>query len=264
MALLSVNSVEVVYDQVSLAVKGASLEVPEAGLVALLGANGAGKSTILKSISGLLAPERGAVTRGSITFQGQDILALDPPARVRRGIVHVLEGRKVFEHLTPEENLIAATTMHSDRAMIADMVAHMFELFPRLKDRARAKAGYLSGGEQQMLAIARALMTRPKLLMMDEPSLGLAPLLVDEIFDIITRINREEGVAVLLVEQNAVAALDVVSHAYLIEQGRIVMHGPAEVLCENPDIKEAYLGGGTTHVDYHGVKHYRRRKRWLA
>jgi branched-chain amino acid transport system ATP-binding protein len=264
MALLDVNSVEVVYDQVSLAVKGVSLEVPEAGLVALLGANGAGKSTILKAISGLLAPERGVVSRGTITFAGQDILALDPPARVRRGIVHVLEGRKVFEHLTPAENLMAASTMHSDRAMVARMVDHMFTLFPRLADRAKAKAGYLSGGEQQMLAIARALMTRPKLLMMDEPSLGLAPLLVDEIFDIIVRINREEKVAVLLVEQNAVAALDVVSHAYLIEQGRIVMSGTAAELRENPDIKEAYLGGGSTRVDYHAVKHYRRRKRWLA
>jgi len=264
MALLSVNSVEVVYDQVSLAVKGVSIEVPEAGLVALLGANGAGKSTILKAISGLLAPERGTVSRGTITFAGADILALDPPARVRRGIVHVLEGRKVFEHLTPAENLMAATTMHSDRAMIAAMIEHMFDLFPRLATRAKAKAGYLSGGEQQMLAIARALMTKPKLLLLDEPSLGLAPLLVDEIFDIITKINREQGVAVLLVEQNAVAALDVVQHAYLIEQGRIVMSGTAEVLRENPDIKEAYLGGGTSHVDYHAVKHYRRRKRWLA
>ncbi|PKP85626.1 MAG: ABC transporter ATP-binding protein [Alphaproteobacteria bacterium HGW-Alphaproteobacteria-2] len=264
MALLDVNSVEVVYDQVSLAVKGVSFEVPEAGLVALLGANGAGKSTILKAISGLLAPERGAVSRGTISFEGEDILPLDPPSRVRRGIVHVLEGRKVFEHLTPAENLLAAATMHSDRTMVARMMDHMFTLFPRLAERAKAKAGYLSGGEQQMLAIARALMTRPKLLMMDEPSLGLAPLLVDEIFDIIVRINREEQVAVLLVEQNAVAALDVVSHAYLIEQGRIVMSGSAAELRENPDIKEAYLGGAGTRVDYHAVKHYRRRKRWLA
>lgn len=264
MALLSVNSVEVVYDQVSLAVKGVSLEVPESGMVALLGANGAGKSTILKSISGLLAPERGKVNRGSITFAGENILPLDPPTRVRRGIVHILEGRKVFEHLTPVENLIAATTMHSDRGMVNEMIDRMFDLFPRLKTRSKAKAGYLSGGEQQMMAIARGLMTRPKLLMMDEPSLGLAPMLVDEIFDIIKRINKEEGVALLVVEQNAVAALDVVQHAYLIEQGRIVMSGPADVLRENPDIKEAYLGGGTTHVDYHAVKHYRRRKRWLA
>ncbi len=262
MTLLSVNSVEVVYDQVSLAVKGVSLDVPDGGLVALLGANGAGKSTILKAISGLLAPERGAVTRGTITFDGEDILPLDPPTRVRRGIVHVLEGRKVFEHLTPEENLIAATTMHSDRAMVTQLVERMLALFPRLADRAGTKAGYLSGGEQQMLAIARALMTRPRLLLLDEPSLGLAPMLVDEIFDTIVRINRDEGVAVLIVEQNAVAALDVVQHANLLEQGRIIMSGPAEVLRENPDIQQAYLGGGG--VDYHAVKHYRRRKRWLA
>ena len=262
MTLLSVNSVEVVYDQVSLAVKGVSLDVPDGGLVALLGANGAGKSTILKAISGLLAPERGAVTRGTITFDGEDILPLDPPTRVRRGIVHVLEGRKVFEHLTPEENLIAATTMHSDRAMVTQLVERMLALFPRLADRASTKAGYLSGGEQQMLAIARALMTRPRLLLLDEPSLGLAPMLVDEIFDTIVRINRDEGVAVLIVEQNAVAALDVVQHANLLEQGRIIMSGPAEVLRENPDIQQAYLGGGG--VDYHAVKHYRRRKRWLA
>jgi branched-chain amino acid transport system ATP-binding protein len=263
MALLSLNSIEVVYDAVSLAVKGVSIEVPEAGLVALLGANGAGKSTILKSISGLLAPERGLVTRGTISFAGENILSLDPPTRVRRGIVHVLEGRKVFEHLTPSENLLAAATMHSDRGMVADLMTQMLDMFPRLKERAKAKAGYLSGGEQQMLAIGRALMTKPKLLLLDEPSLGLAPLLVDEIFDIITRINREQGVAVLLVEQNAVAALDVVQSAYLIEQGRIVMSGSAEVLRSNPDIQEAYLGGAA-QVDYHAVKHYRRRKRWLA
>lgn len=264
MALLSLNSIEVVYDQISLAVKGASLEVPDSGLVALLGANGAGKSTILKSISGLLAPERGAVTRGSITFDGADLLPLDPPSRVRRGIVHVLEGRQVFGHLTPEENLIAATTMHRDRGEISSLVTQMFDLFPRLKDRRKAKAGYLSGGEQQMLAIARGLMTKPRLLLLDEPSLGLAPLLVDEIFETITRINRDQQVAVLLVEQNAVAALDVVDHAYLLEQGRIVMSGAAEVLRSNPDIQEAYLGSGAVQVDYHAVKHYRRRKRWLA
>jgi branched-chain amino acid transport system ATP-binding protein len=263
MTLLALNSIEVVYDSVFLAVKGVSIEVPEAGLVALLGANGAGKSTILKSISGLLKPERGLVTRGDITFRGESLLALDPPDRVRRGLVHVLEGRKVFEHLTPPENLIAATTMHADRARVAQRMEQMFELFPRLKDRMKAKAGYLSGGEQQMLAIARGLMTEPTLLLLDEPSLGLAPFLVDEIFDIILRINREQGVAVLLVEQNAVAALDVVQSAYLVDQGRVVMSGPAEVLRNNPDIQEAYLGGGTG-TDYHAVKHYRRRKRWLA
>lgn len=263
MSFLTLNNIEVVYDSVFLAVKGVSIEVPEAGLVALLGANGAGKSTVLKSISGLLRAERGKVSRGQTTFRGEDILALDPPERVRRGLVHVLEGRRVFEHLSPAENLLAATTMHSDRAHVARRIDHMFTLFPRLAERSNAKAGYLSGGEQQMLAIARALMTEPKLILLDEPSLGLAPFLVDEIFDIVRRINAEAGVAVLLVEQNAIAALDLVHSAYLIEQGRIVMSGTAEALRANPDIQEAYLGSGK-QVDYHGVKHYRRRKRWLS
>ena len=263
MTLLALNNVEVVYDSVFLAVKGVSVEVPEAGLVALLGANGAGKSTILKAVSGLLKPERGMVTRGQITFAGEDVLALDPPERVRRGLVHVLEGRRVFEHLTPAENMLAATSMHRDRARASRLMDQMFTLFPRLAERSKAKAGYLSGGEQQMLAIARALMTEPKLVLLDEPSLGLAPFLVDEIFDTIRRINTESGVAVLLVEQNAVAALEVADAAYLMEQGRVVMSGSAEVLRSNPDIQEAYLGG-SKQVDYHAVKHYRRRKRWLA
>lgn len=263
MTLLALNNIEVVYDSVFLAVKGVSIEVPDGGLVALLGANGAGKSTILKAISGMLKPERGLVSRGQITFRGDDVLALDPPERVRRGLVHVLEGRRVFEHLTPEENLLAATSMHSDRAEVKRLTEQMFTLFPRLAERAKAKAGYLSGGEQQMLAIARALMTKPRLILLDEPSLGLAPFLVDEIFDTIRRINTEAKTAVLLVEQNAVAALDVAHSAYLIEQGRIVMSGSAEALKANPDIQQAYLGG-TTQVDYHAVKHYRRRKRWLA
>ncbi|HWK64252.1 MAG TPA: ABC transporter ATP-binding protein [Rhizobiaceae bacterium] len=263
MALLSLNNVEVVYDSVFLAVKGVSIEVPESGLVALLGANGAGKSTVLKSISGLLKAERGNVSRGQILFQGEDVLAMDPPERVRRGLVHVLEGRRVFEHLTPQENLLAATSMHSDRAEVKRLSEEMFTLFPRLAQRAGAKAGYLSGGEQQMLAIARALMTKPKLILLDEPSLGLAPFLVDEIFDIIRRINTQSGTGILLVEQNAIAALDVAHSAYLIEQGRVVMSGTAEALKANPDIQQAYLGG-TSQVDYHAVKHYRRRKRWLA
>jgi len=263
MALLSLNNVEVVYDRVFLAVKGVSIEVPEAGLVALLGANGAGKSTILKAVSGLLAPERGEVTRGEITFDGVDVLALNAPDRVRRGIVHVLEGRRVFGHLTPAENLLAATSMHRDRARVNALMNQMFELFPRLADRANAKAGYLSGGEQQMLAIARALMTEPRLILLDEPSLGLAPFLVDEMFDIIRRINTETKVAVLLVEQNAAAALEIAHSAYLVENGRIIMNGIAEVLRANPDIDAAYLGGGY-RTDYHAVKHYRRRRRWLA
>ena len=260
--MLSLSNVEVVYDRVFLAIKGVSLEVPEGGMVALLGANGAGKSTTLKSISGLLKPERGEVTRGEVRFMGQSIADLPAPERVRLGIAHVLEGRHVFEHLTPEENLIAATSMHRDRRRIAALMETVYAYFPRLKERRSAKAGYLSGGEQQMLAIGRALMTEPKLLMLDEPSLGLAPYLVEEIFGIIQRLNRD-GVGILLVEQNAAAALDVVTDAYLIENGRVVMSGSAEALKQNPDIQEFYLGG-SGQKDYHTVKHYRRRKRWLA
>ncbi len=263
MTLLELNNVEVVYDRVSLAVKGVSIVVPEGGLVALLGANGAGKSTTLKSISGLLAAERGEVSRGEVSWQGKSLLALAPSERVRLGLAHVLEGRRVFEHLTPAENLLAASTMHRDRKLVQSLIDRVFEWFPRLAQRAKAQAGYLSGGEQQMLAIGRAMMTQPKLLMLDEPSLGLAPLLVDEIFDIIRRINREAGMSILLVEQNAAAALEVANTAYLIENGRVVMNGSAAELAKNPDVQEFYLGGGHA-VDYQGVKHYRRRKRWLT
>jgi branched-chain amino acid transport system ATP-binding protein len=263
MAVLSLNSVEVVYDRVFLAVKGVSLELPEGQLVALLGANGAGKSTILKAISGLLKPERGVVSRGTIGFSGHDIRLLEPAERVRQGLVHVLEGRRVFEHLTPTENLIAATSMHRDRAKVRRLTEQVFAWFPRLAERAKAKAGYLSGGEQQMLAIGRALMTQPKLLLLDEPSLGLSPLLVDEIFGIIRKINREAGVSVLLVEQNAAAALAVAGFAYVLESGRVVMSGPADVVSSNPDVQSAYLGG-TRAIDYLAVKHYRMRRRWLT
>ena len=252
-----------IYDRVFLAVKGVSLEVPTGGLVALLGANGAGKSTTLKAISGLLGPERGEVTRGEIQFAGRDILRLSPPERVRLGLVHVLEGRRVFEHLTPEENLLAASAVHRDRRRIPGLRERVYEYFPRLRERAGVQAGYLSGGEQQMLAIGRALMTGPRLLLLDEPSLGLAPALVAEIFRILERINREEGVSMLLVEQNASAALEVARHAYLLENGRVVMEGASEVLKENPDIQDFYLGGAEAR-NYHEVKHYRRRKRWLA
>jgi branched-chain amino acid transport system ATP-binding protein len=261
--MLALENIEVVYDKVFLAIKGVSLQVVEGGAVALLGSNGAGKSTTLKAISALLAPERGEVTRGEMRFQGRDLRALAAPERVRLGIVHVLEGRRVFEHLTPLENLTAASSMHSSRAKVTELAERVLGYFPRLRERANTKAGYLSGGEQQMLAIGRALMTEPKLLMLDEPSLGLAPFLVDEIFEIIARINRETKTGLLVVEQNAVAALAVVEHAYLIENGRIVMSGTAETLKGNPDIQEFYLGG-TGRVDYHNVKHYRRRKRWLA
>jgi branched-chain amino acid transport system ATP-binding protein len=261
--LLSLNNIEVAYDRVFLAVKSVSIDVPEGGLVALLGANGAGKSTTLKAISGLLRPERGEVTKGEIAFAGKDLLALDPPDRVRLGLAHVLEGRRVFVHLTPRENLLAATSMHRDRGHINALVDRAFAWFPRLAERAGAMAGYLSGGEQQMLAIGRALMTEPKLLLLDEPSLGLAPMLVDEIVDIIKRINHEGQVAMLLVEQNAAMALDIVRHAYLMESGRIVMSGPADLVRSNPDVEAAYLGGHHG-VDYLTVKHYRRRRRWLA
>jgi branched-chain amino acid transport system ATP-binding protein len=260
--VLSLNNIEVVYDYVSLAIKGVSIDVPEGGMVALLGANGAGKSTTLKSISGLLVAERGEVRRGDIQFLGHDIGKLLPQERVKLGIAHVLEGRRVFEHLTPDENLVAASAVRSRQDMDRNK-ERVYSYFPRLRERRTVASGYLSGGEQQMLAIGRALMTQPKLLMLDEPSLGLAPFLVAEIFQIISRINREEGLSVLLVEQNAVAALEIVSHGYLIESGRIVMHDTAEALKKNPDIQEFYLGGAKAK-SFHDIKHYSRRKRWLT
>jgi branched-chain amino acid transport system ATP-binding protein len=263
MSTLTLSNVEVVYDKVFLAIKGVSLEVGEGDMVALLGANGAGKSTTLKTISGLLAPERGLVTRGSVEFDGVDLVPLGAPERVARGLVHVLEGRRIFEHLTPEDNLLAAYPSGRPRDRYRVLRDQVFRYFPRLAERQRTKAGYLSGGEQQMLAIGRALMTEPRLIMLDEPSLGLSPLLVQEIFQIIRDINREQGTGVLLVEQNAAAALEIVRRAYLIENGRVVMSGDAETLKSNPDVQEFYLGG-TGKVDYHNVKHYRRRKRWLA
>jgi branched-chain amino acid transport system ATP-binding protein len=262
-SLLSLNNIEVIYDRVALAIKGASLDVPAGGMVALLGANGAGKSTLLKAVSGLLKAERGEVTRGELHFDGAAIDRLAPQRRVALGIVQVLEGRRVFEHLTPDENLIAASAVRLGRADVQRSRDLVYSYFPRLAERRTAEAGYLSGGEQQMLAIGRALMTRPRLLMLDEPSLGLAPVLVAEIFDIVRRINREEGVSVLLVEQNAVAALEVVSHGYLIDQGRIVMHDSAEAMKRNPDIRDFYLGGHEGR-DFQQIKHYRRRKRWLS
>lgn len=263
MPALTVENVEVIYDSVFLAIKGVSLDVAEGEMVALLGSNGAGKSTTLKAISGLLGPERGLVTRGAIRFGDRDLLGMGPPARVAGGLVHVLEGRRIFGHLTPDENLIAAYRGGRSGRFQA-LREQVYTYFPRLKERIRSKAGYLSGGEQQMLAIGRALMTEPKLIMLDEPSLGLSPLLVQEIFGIIAEINAREGLSVLLVEQNAAATLDIVARAYLIENGQVVMSGAAEVLKANPDVQDFYLGGGAGHVDYHNVKHYRRRKRWLA
>ncbi len=261
--ILSLNNIEVIYDHVSLAIKGISIDVPQGGMVALLGANGAGKSTTLKSISGLLRPERGLVTRGEVCFMGQNINALTPQERVKLGIVQVLEDRRVFEHLTPDENLVAGSAVRGSRLDMLRNKDMVYSYFPRLHQRRTAQSGYLSGGEQQMLAIGRALMTQPKLLMLDEPSLGLAPFLAAEIFDIVRRINKEEGLSVLLVEQNAIAALEVVSHGYLIENGRVVMHDTAEAMKKNPDIQEFYLGG-TKGRSFHDIKHYSRRKRWLT
>ncbi|MFA5520994.1 MAG: ABC transporter ATP-binding protein [Castellaniella sp.] len=261
--MLALENVEVIYDKVFLAIRGVSLSVPEGGMVALLGANGAGKSTTLKAISGLLAPERGEVTRGSIQFQGENLLPLSAARRVSMGLVHVMEGRRIFGHLTPDDNLLAAYRSGGSRSRLNQLRDMVYTFFPRLTEFSRTKAGYLSGGEQQMLAIGRALMTEPRLLMLDEPSLGLSPRLVQDIFAIIRQINQETRSSILLVEQNAAAALEIVDHAYLIENGQVVMNGPAEVLRENPDVKEFYLGD-SGKVDYHNVKHYRRRKRWLA
>jgi branched-chain amino acid transport system ATP-binding protein len=268
--VLRLSNVEVLYDRSILVLRGVSFEVPQGGIVALLGSNGAGKSTTLKAISGILGPERGAVTTGSIEFQGPDgsirIDRREPEEIVHLGIAQVMEGRRVFEHLTAEENLLAGAHTRRDKGEIRRDLRRVYEYFPRLADRRRATAGYLSGGEQQMLAIGRALMSRPRMMLLDEPSLGLAPLLVEEIFRIIRRLNEEEGVTVLLVEQNAAMALTIARHGYIMENGRIVLDGPAEVLRHNEDIKEFYLGLSEVGVrrSYRDVKHYRRRKRWLA
>jgi branched-chain amino acid transport system ATP-binding protein len=264
--LLKVNNVEVIYDHVILALKGVSLLIPEGGIVALLGANGAGKSTTLKAISNLLHVERGEVTKGSIEFLGTRIDRAEAAALVRRGIVQVMEGRRIFEHLTVEENLrTGAYTRRNSHAIGGDL-ERVYHYFPRLRERRSVKGGYVSGGEQQMLAIGRALMARPKLMLLDEPSMGLAPMLVQEIFDIVVRMNREEQVAILLAEQNAAMALRVVQYGYVMENGRIVLDGEAKMLRENEDVKEFYLGltGVGQRRSYRDVKHYRRRKRWLS
>jgi branched-chain amino acid transport system ATP-binding protein len=264
-ALLKVNNIEVVYDGVILVLKGVSLEVIESGIITLLGANGAGKSTTLKAISGLLRPEQGEVTKGSIEFMGQRIDRKDASEIVRLGIIQVMEGRRVFEHLTTEENLQCGAYTRRDGHSIKDDLSLVYSYFPRLADRRNVKAGYLSGGEQQMLAIGRALMARPRVILLDEPSLGLAPLLVQEIFDIIGRLNQEEKVTVLLVEQNATLALQIAHYGYVMENGRIVLGGDAERLRNNPDIKEFYLGLSAVgqRRSYREVKHYKRSKRWL-
>jgi branched-chain amino acid transport system ATP-binding protein len=264
--MLKLSNIEVIYDQVILVLKGVSLEVPDGHIVALLGANGAGKSTTLKAISGLLRPERGEVTEGTIEFMGARLDRMAASQIVRLGIVQVMEGRRVFEHLTTAENLLTGAHTRTDASALAGDIDLVYTYFPRLAERRTLKAGYLSGGEQQMLAIGRALMARPQLILLDEPSLGLAPLLVREIFDIIGRLNREEHVTILLVEQNAAAALRIADYGYVMENGRIVLDAEAERLRSNEDVREFYLG--LTEVgqrkSYRDVKHYRRRKRWLS
>ena len=264
--MLSLNNIEVIYNDVILVLKGMSLEVPEGKIVALLGSNGAGKSTTLKAISGLLKQEDGEVTDGSVVYEGKPIHTLDAAEVVKKGIFQVMEGRRVFEHLTVEENLIAGSYTRTDRATIRQDIEMVYNYFPRLQERRSQVSGYLSGGEQQMLAIGRALMARPKLIMLDEPSLGLAPLLVKDIFEIIARINKEENRTILLVEQNARLALDVADYVYIMENGRIVLAGEPEKLKQNADVREFYLGLNEvgTRKSYRDVKHYKRRKRWLS
>lgn len=263
--LLELNNVEVIYDGVILVLRGLSLSVAEGSIAALLGPNGAGKSTTLKAISGLLKVENGEVTDGTIRFAGEDIRMLDAHRVVQKGIFQVIEGRRVFEHLSVKDNLIAGAYTRPDRARISSDIERVYDYFPRLGERAKQQAGYLSGGEQQMLALGRALMARPRMLLLDEPSLGLAPLLVRDIFEIVQRINREEGTTILLVEQNARLALSIADHGYVMEGGRVVLDGSADVLRANEDVKEFYLGlGDVGRRSYRDVKHYRRRKRWLS
>jgi branched-chain amino acid transport system ATP-binding protein len=261
--MLKLKNVEVIYDDVILVLKGLSLQVPSGKIVALLGPNGAGKSTTLKAISGLLAAEEGEVTDGVIEFEGQRIEELEPERIVRRGIFQVMEGRRVFEDLTVEENIAMGGYTRRDRAALKRDREICFTYFPRLRDLRGKLAGYLSGGEQQMLAISRALMARPKLILLDEPSLGLSPLLVQEIFQIIRRINVEEKSTFLLVEQNANLALSIAHFAYIMEGGHIVLEGDPEKLKSNEDVKEFYLSGGGKK-SYKAIKSYRRRKRWLS
>ena len=264
--LLSVNNIEVIYDHVILVLKGVSLEVPEQGIVALLGANGAGKTTTLKAVSNLLRAERGDITKGSIEFQGKRIDKLTSAELVQQGVIQVMEGRHCFEHLTVEENLLTgAYTRRDGGAAIQRDLELVYSYFPRLTKRSRAQAGYTSGGEQQMIAIGRALMSRPKMILLDEPSMGLAPQLVEEIFEIVERLNKDEGVTFLLAEQNTNIALRYADHGYILENGRVVLDGSASELRENTDVKEFYLGiSEGERVNFRDVKHYRRRKRWLT
>ena len=264
--MLALNNIEVVYDNVIQVLKGVSLEVPDGGITTLLGANGAGKTTTLKAISGILRAERGEIAKGSIVFAGERIEGLPAHQIVTRGIVQVFEGRRVFDYLTVEENLIAGGHILADLRGLRQGIELVYSYFPQLKGRRSQQAGYLSGGEQQMLAIGRALMARPKLVMLDEPSLGLAPMLVEEIFRIVRRLVATERLAVLLVEQNAALALSAADHGYVIENGRIVLEGTADALAQNSDVKEFYLGLNDvgSRKSYREAKRYRRRKRWLS
>lgn len=264
--ILSVNNIEVIYDHVILVLKGVSLTVPKGGITALLGANGAGKTTTLKAISNLLHAERGEVTKGTIVFEDQEVQALSPNQLVRRGCIQVMEGRHCFGHLSIEDNLLSgAFTRRDGAAAIRADLDLVYEYFPRLKVRRASQAGYTSGGEQQMTAIGRALMSRPKMILLDEPSMGLAPQLVEEIFEIVKKLNEEQGVSFLLAEQNTNVALRYAKYGYILESGRIVLDGEAQALRENEDVKEFYLGvGGEGRKSFKDVKHYKRRKRWLA
>jgi len=264
--MLKVNNIEVTYHGVILVLRGVSLEVGDGKIVSLLGANGAGKSTTLKAISGLLKTEVGRVSRGSIHFDGQQIERADPEELAKLGIIQVMEGRRILEHLTVEDELLAAGFIVRNRVSLSKELERIYHFFPKLKDLRHHTSGYLSGGEQQMLVIGRALMSHPKLVMLDEPSLGLAPMLVEEIFRIVKAINEEEKVSILIVEQNAVAALDLAEYGYVMENGRIVLDGTSGQLKANEDVKEFYLGFGalSQRKSYRDVKHYKRRKRWLG
>jgi branched-chain amino acid transport system ATP-binding protein len=264
--LLEVNNVEVIYNHVILVLKGVSLSVPKGGITALLGGNGAGKTTTLKAISNLLHSERGDVTKGTISYRGERVQDLSPEAMVKRGVVQVMEGRHCFEHLTIEENLLTGAYTRSDgKAAIASDLEKVYTYFPRLRERRKSQAGYTSGGEQQMCAIGRALMSKPETILLDEPSMGLAPQLVEEIFGIVKDLNEREGVSFLLAEQNTNVALRFAHHGYILESGRVVMEGPAAELRENPDVKEFYLGvSDEGRKSFRDVRSYRRRKRWLS
>jgi len=264
--LLEVNNIEVIYNHVILVLKGVSLTVPKGGITALLGGNGAGKTTTLKAISNLLHSERGEVTKGTITYRGDNVAHRDPSDMVQRGVIQVMEGRHCFEHLTVEENLMTgAYTRRDGGTSVAQDLELVYSYFPRLKERRRSQAGYTSGGEQQMTAIGRALMSRPETILLDEPSMGLAPQLVEEIFGIVKDLNEKEGVSILLAEQNTNVALRFAHYGYILESGRVVMDGPADELRENPDVKEFYLGMSEEgRKSYRDVRSYRRRKRWLS